>query len=75
MKNKVVVIIISLIMLLAIGFSYSYFTGSNVNDSTDLKIASKELSVIFTDTKEINNLSIEPGWSDSKSFSVENKSN
>ena len=75
MKKGIMILITLISIILTIGVTYAYFTGGVNGKESKFKIASKEISVIFTDTKEITNLEIEPGWTDSKSFTVENKSN
>ena len=59
---------------MTIGVSYAYFVSDiNVNKK-EMNVSSKRLAIIFTDTKEIVDNEIMPGWSTSKSFTVENKS-
>ena len=72
--KKYWVLIFVLVFSLSLGLSYAYFM-YGIEGESELRIASKDLKVIFTDKKEITNLEIVPGWSDSKSFTVENKSN
>ena len=66
---------ILVVLVISIGVSYSYFVSKVENKNGKLSINSKEINIIFTDTTEISEESITPGWSTSKSFSVENKSN
>ena len=65
---------ILVVLVISIGVSYSYFVSKVENKNGKLSINSKEINIIFTDTTEISEESITPGWSTSKSFSVENKS-
>ena len=74
-KKYIVYSILMLIIMVSLGVSYSYFVSSSEGDSTKVKVSSKEISIIFTDTVELSDNDIRPGWSTSKSFSVENKSN
>ena len=43
-------------------------------DGKQITVSAKKLAVIFTDTSIISEESINPGWSTSKTFTVENKS-
>ena len=75
MKKYLIISITSLIVLL-IGLSYSYFQVNLVNKDLDaLTVDSKELKIIFNDSREIIAEGIKPGtFNETKSFSVENKS-
>jgi len=45
-----------------------------IGEGKPINVKAKKLAIIFTDTEEIANVEIEPGWSTSKIFTVENKS-
>ena len=57
-----------------ISVSYAYFVSDITVNKKEMNVSSKRLAIIFTDTKEIVDNEIMPGWSTSKSFTVENKS-
>ena len=74
-KKYVVYTVVMLLIMIGIGVSYSYFVSTNSINKKEINISSKKISIIFTDKTELSESGIEPGWSTSKSFSVENKSN
>ena len=74
MKKRFIVIGIISILVMMISVSYAYFVSDiNVNKK-EMNVSSKRLAIIFTDTKEIAEDKINPGWSTNKTFTVENKS-
>ena len=73
--KKYIISIITIIIVLTIGVSYAWFSGIITGEEKKFTISAKELKIIFTDKEEIEGNDIEPGWEDSKRFSVENKSN
>jgi len=74
MKKKYIVISLLSILVMTIGMSYAYFTGMVIGEGKPINVKANRLAIIFTDTEEIANVEIEPGWSTSKTFTVENKS-
>jgi len=74
MKKRFIIIGIISILVMMIGVSYAYFTSMIVGEGSPISVKAKKLAIIFTDTEEITGSVINPGWSTSKSFTVENKS-
>lgn len=75
MRSKYVVLSIVVVLILCVGVSYSYFIGENKGNKKNLKITSKDISIVLTDNMEISEEEIILGWRTSKSFSVKNNSN
>ena len=75
-KNKVIIIIVVLsLLVLAISFSYAYFTATITgSDATSIITKTASLGLIFTDGNEIVVENAMPGWSENKTFTVENVS-
>ncbi len=74
MKKKYIVISILSVLIMTIGMSYAYFVSDITVNRKEMNVSSKRLAIIFTDTKEIVDNEIMPGWNTSKTFTVENKS-
>jgi len=74
MKKKFILISLLSILIMTIGISYAYFVSDITVNKKEMNVSTKRLAIIFTDTKEIAEDKINPGWSTSKSFTVENKS-
>lgn len=75
-KNTVLLTVIAVATLLVavVGATFAYFSASVEGTFTETQLKAAELGITFTGTKEIVNDSIEPGWSDTKEFTVENTS-
>ena len=73
MKKRIIIVTITLMLLVSLGFSYAYFTRRIVGKGTPISAKAKELKIIFTDNMQLGGTNIEPGWSDSKTFSVKNE--
>ena len=74
MKKRFLIVGIISILVMTIGMSYAYFTGMVIGEGKPINVKANRLAIIFTDTEEIANVEIEPGWSTNKTFTVENKS-
>ena len=77
MKNKIYLIIslVVLTLILVIGGTYAWFSSRIEGNGAQIVITTDELKLIYTDSLAINNESIEPGWSITKTFTVENTTN
>ncbi len=62
------------LLLLTVSISYAYFTGNVNGNSKELLVTSRNVRILFEDSREIANNEIRPGWSESKTFSVKNES-
>ena len=74
MKKRFLIVGIISILVMTIGMSYAYFTGMVIGEGKPINVKANRLAIIFTDTEEIAEDKINPGWSTSKIFTVENKS-
>ena len=64
---------IAFLFLATIGLSYAYFTATLVNkDVKDQIVQTGTLSLKYTDGPEINAKNIKPGWTISKTVTIEN---
>ena len=64
---------IAFLFLATIGLSYAYFTATLVNkDVKDQIVTTGTLSLKYTDGPEINAKNIKPGWTISKTVTIEN---
>ena len=74
MKNKLYIIIglIVLALVLSIGGTYAWFSTRVEGTGAKVTLVTDELKLIYTDTLAINDSSIQPGWSVTKTFTVEN---
>ncbi len=74
MKKKVIITMIVGVLVLGLGVSIAYFTPIITGNGKEISLVAKELKVIYTDTSQINDGLIVPGWHISKTFTVENRS-
>ena len=72
-NKKYLVLSIALILLTFIGVSLAYFLTSIEGENKRVTIRTSDLRIIFTNGDAIEGTEIEPGWSVTKTFSVENK--
>ncbi len=72
-EKKYLVLGITLVVLTFVGVSLAYFLTTIEGDRKNITINTADLRVIFTNGDAIEGTEIEPGWSVTKSFSVENK--
>lgn len=77
MKNKLYLIVglIVLALVLNICSTYAWFSTRIEGTGAKVTLATDELKLIYADTLAVNNSLIEPGWSVTKTFTVENTSN
>jgi predicted ribosomally synthesized peptide with SipW-like signal peptide len=76
-KNTVLLTVIAVATLLVavVGATFAYFSAQVTNNNqTTTTLKAAELGIVFTGTNEITATSIEPGWSATKEFTVENTS-
>ena len=72
-ERKYLVLGITLVLLTFVGVSLAYFLTTIEGDRKNITINTSDLRVIFTNGDAIEGTEIEPGWSVTKTFSVENK--
>ena len=75
MQKKQLTIVIVSMLVVALSVSLAYFTTQIIGKGKDVSVTSTNLQIVFTDTDgEIASDVIEPGWSKTKTFTVENNS-
>jgi len=74
-NKKYLILGIVTTLILALGFSLAYFAPIIRGEGKKITVRTGSLAIVFTDTVEITEEEITPGWSTSKTFTVENESN
>ena len=72
-EKKYLIYGIGLVLIVLIGVTFAYFTAQIIGDRKEISVTTADLKVIFTNGEAITGAEIEPGWSITKTFSVENK--
>ena len=76
MQKKQVTLVIVSLLVVVLSVSLAYFTAQIIGKGKDVSVTSANLQIVFTDSDgAISGSNIEPGWSDTKTFTIENKSN
>ena len=76
MQKKQTILVVASLLVVVLSVSLAYFTVQIIGKGKDVTINSADLKIIFTDSDgAISGSNIEPGWSDTKTFTIENKSN
>ena len=76
MQKKQTILVVASLLVVVLSVTLAYFTAQIIGKGKDVTINSADLKIIFTDSDgTISGSNIEPGWSDTKTFTVENKSN
>ena len=76
MQKKQLTLVIVSLLVVVLSVSLAYFTAQIIGKGKNVTINSADLKIIFTDSDgAISGSNIEPGWSDTKTFTIENKSN
>ena len=73
-EKKYLIYGICLSLLIVIGVTLAYFITEIEGDKKDVTLNTGDLRVIFNNGEKIEGIDIEPGWSITKTFSIENKS-
>ena len=75
MQKKQLTIVIVSLLVVVLSVSLAYFTTQIIGKGKNLDVSSTNLQIVFTDSDgAISGSNIEPGWSDTKTFTVENNS-
>ena len=70
-KNLTLVIVSLLVVVLSV--SLAYFTAQIIGKGKNVSVTSANLQIVFTDSDgAISGSNIEPGWSDTKTFTIKN---
>jgi len=75
MQRKQLTLVIVSLLVVVLSLSLAYFTTQIIGKGKDVSVTSANLQIVFTDSDgSISGSNIEPGWSTTKTFTVENKS-
>ena len=76
MQKKQTILVVASLLVVVLSVTLAYFTAQIIGKGKDVSVTSTTLQIVFTDSDgAISGSNIEPGWSDTKTFTVENKSN
>ena len=76
MQKKQTILVVASLLVVVLSVTLAYFTTQIIGKGKDVSVSSADLKIIFTDSDgAISGSNIEPGWSDTKTFTIENKSN
>ena len=76
MQKKQTILVVASLLVVVLSVTLAYFTTQIIGKGKNVTINSADLKIIFTDSDgAISGSNIEPGWSDTKIFTIENKSN
>ena len=75
MQRKQLTLVIVSLLVVVLSVSLAYFTAQIIGEGKTVDVSSANLQIVFTDSDgAISGSNIEPGWSDTKTFTVENNS-
>ena len=75
MQKKQTILVVASLLVVVLSVTLAYFTAQIIGKGKDVSVTSAKLQVVFTDSDgAILGSNIEPGWSDTKTFTVENNS-
>ena len=75
MQKKQTILVVASLLVVVLSVTLAYFTAQIIGKGKDVSVSSADLKIIFTDSDgAISGSNIEPGWSDTKTFAVENNS-
>ena len=75
MQKKQTILVVASLLVVVLSVTLAYFTAQIIGKGKDVSVSSADLKIIFTDSDgAISGSNIEPGWSDTKTFTIENNS-
>ncbi len=74
MKKQYIIIGIVSILILTVSVSLGYWMAQIEGNGAQITLQAQDLKIVFESTDSIDAPNIEPGWSKTKEFTVENKS-
>ena len=74
MNKKSITILVVCLIVTVLSVSLAYYTTRIIGTGKNVSVNAKELTINFDNNNEIAEGIIEPGWSSTNTFSVENKS-
>ena len=76
MQKKQTILVVASLLVVILSVTLAYFTAQIIGEGKNISVTSTDLKIVFTDSDgAISGSNIEPGWSDTKTFTIENKSN
>ena len=76
MQKKQTILVVASLLVVVLSVTLAYFTAQIIGEGKNISVSSADLKIVFTDSDGgINGTNIEPGWSNSKTFTVKNESN
>ena len=76
MQKKQTILVVASLLVVVLSVTLAYFTAQIIGKGKNVSVTSADLKIVFTDTDgNIEGNDITPGWSDTKTFTIENKSN
>ena len=76
MQKKQTILVVASLLVVVLSVTLAYFTAQIIGEGKNISVTSTDLKIVFTDSDgAISGSNIEPGWSKSKTFTIENKSN
>jgi len=76
MQKKQTILVVASLLVVILSVTLAYFTAQIIGEGKNISVTSTDLKIVFTDSDgAISGSNIEPGWSNSKTFTIENKSN
>ncbi len=74
MEKKNLIILVVCLIVSVLSVSLAYYSARIIGDGKNISVNAKELTINFDNNNEIASGIIEPGWSSTNTFNVENKS-
>ena len=75
MQKKQTILVVASLLVVVLSVTLAYFTAQIIGKGKDVSVSSADLKIVFTDSDgAISGSNIEPGWSDTKTFTIENNS-
>ena len=74
MNKKSITILVVCLIVTVLSVSLAYYSNRIIGNGKNVSVNAKELTINFDNNNEIAEGIIEPGWSSTNTFSVENKS-
>ena len=73
MQKKQLTLVIVSLLVVVLSVSLAYFTAQIIGKGKNVSVTSANLQIVFTDSDgAISGSNIEPGWSDTKTFTIKN---
>ena len=73
MQKKQTILVVASLLVVVLSVTLAYFTAQIIGKGKDISVTSANLQIVFTDSDgTISGSNIEPGWSNSKTFTIKN---